>query len=358
MCAPCRCRAPPKSIREESRRDLDLAAVYTALMTQRTESASDRDRLPDRAPQRLSAMAVLNAEPHLALLGDPGSGKSTFVNFVALCMAGELLGRADAIYAVASRPPRARRGPSAARINLAASTVAAWSFAPARVILREFVSRGLPAAGETTEMRRNPPWRFIIHELPEPLRACDQVLQQEWLHSGGLLLLDGLDEVPEADQRRAQVKAAVEAFAEVFPRVRVLVTSRTYAYQRQDWKVKGFAEAVLAPFDEAQIRQFVKRWYAYVGGFVTFPSMKRRDAPCCSTRPLPATLASMSSPLARSCSPSWPRWTPGAGAHSQSSAKPSMLTPSICCSISGKVRSSDDGRMGPMKSLSPAWRSG
>jgi hypothetical protein len=35
------------------------------------------------------------------------------------------------------------------------------------------------------------------------------------------------DEVPEADQRRAQVKAAVEAFAEVFPRVRVLVISRT-----------------------------------------------------------------------------------------------------------------------------------
>ena len=74
----------PKSIREETRRDLDLAAVYTALMTERTASAADRDSLPDRTQQRLSAMAVLNAEPHLALLGDPGSGKSTFVNFVAL----------------------------------------------------------------------------------------------------------------------------------------------------------------------------------------------------------------------------------------------------------------------------------
>ena len=82
----------PKSIREETRHDLDLAAVYTALMTQQTEAATERDRHAEREHQRLSAMAVLNAEPHLALLGDPGSGKSTFVNFVALCMAGELLG--------------------------------------------------------------------------------------------------------------------------------------------------------------------------------------------------------------------------------------------------------------------------
>ena len=80
----------PKSIREETRRDLDLAAVYTALMTQRTDMAEERTLRPDREARQLSALAVLNTEPHLALLGDPGSGKSTFINFVALCMAGEL----------------------------------------------------------------------------------------------------------------------------------------------------------------------------------------------------------------------------------------------------------------------------
>ena len=349
----------PKSIREETRRDLDLAAVYTALMTQRTESAADRDRLPDRAPQRLSAMAVLNAEPHLALLGDPGSGKSTFVNFVALCMAGELLGRGDAnltLLRAALPEPDADQ-----RRQDRPSQPQPWQHGPllpARVILREFVARGLPAAGEATEVSRDVLWRFIINEIPEPLRACDQVLQQEWLHSGGLLLLDGLDEVPEADQRRAQVKAAVEEFAEVFPRVRVLVTSRTYAYQRQDWKVKGFAEAVLAPFDEAQIRQFVTRWYAYVGQIRNLPTDEAQGRAVLLNEAIAGTHASMSSPLARCCSPSWPRCMPGAGAHSQSSAKPSMLTPSICCSISGKARSSGDGRMGPMKSPSPAWRSG
>src|SRR5262249_13536981 len=85
-----------KNVREETRRDLDLAPVYTALMTQRPETTDERMLHPDHEQKRLSALAVLNNEPHLALLGDPGSGKSTFVNFLTLCMAGELLRQKEA----------------------------------------------------------------------------------------------------------------------------------------------------------------------------------------------------------------------------------------------------------------------
>src|SRR5262249_22036426 len=53
----------PKSILEQSRRDLDLAAVYTALMTQRPAHLEERTVHPDREMQKLSALAVLNAEP-------------------------------------------------------------------------------------------------------------------------------------------------------------------------------------------------------------------------------------------------------------------------------------------------------
>jgi hypothetical protein len=76
-----------------------LSAVYTALLTQRSEGDDAIGRAipdirwsPDRAARRLSALEVLNAERKLVLLGGPGSGKSTFVSFVALSMAGELLG--------------------------------------------------------------------------------------------------------------------------------------------------------------------------------------------------------------------------------------------------------------------------
>jgi ABC-type polysaccharide/polyol phosphate transport system ATPase subunit len=69
-----------------ARSGLALAAVYTALMTRQAEHELDRrgQPLPDRETRVLSAVELLNRERKLALLGDPGSGKSTFVNFVAL----------------------------------------------------------------------------------------------------------------------------------------------------------------------------------------------------------------------------------------------------------------------------------
>ena len=258
-----------KNVDEQTRRDLDLAAVYTALMTSRTEEPTSecesmRRELswPDRDAKRLSALAMLDREPRLALLGDPGSGKSTFVNFVALCMAGQLLGRTNANLD-ALRAPLPTDDPKKDKPQ-----PQLWrhgALIPIRVVLRDFVARGLPRGAEGVTVSGDHLWRFIVAELPESWRDFAKLLRDELLSQGGLLLLDGLDEVPEADQRRAQVKAAVEGFAAAFPRVRVLVTSRTYAYQKQNWKLDHFGEAVLVPFGEAQIKSFVERWYAYVG---------------------------------------------------------------------------------------------
>src|SRR5262249_6698902 len=89
---------------------------------------------------------------------------------------------------------------------------------PIRVVLREFVARGLPPAGQPVEITSDTLWQFIVAELPaETLRDVATPLRTLLRTARGLLLLEGLAEGPEAAQHRVQVKAAIEQFVTVFP---------------------------------------------------------------------------------------------------------------------------------------------
>ncbi|MEI2769985.1 MAG: SUMF1/EgtB/PvdO family nonheme iron enzyme [Candidatus Competibacter sp.] len=218
---------------------LRLNAVYTALLTRGGNSVLEQ----------------IGQQQRLVLQGDPGSGKSTFVNFVALCLAGEALKDEQANLDHLTAPLPDEEGEDGRKRQ-------PWrhgALLPVPVVLRDFAATGLPAHGVATAETL---WNFIAQELKAACQAeCVDWLRHELREHGGLLLLDGLDEVPEAEQRREQVKRAVEAFAQSFGNCRVLVTSRTYAYQNQGWRLQGFAEATLAPFSDGQIRRFVARWY-------------------------------------------------------------------------------------------------
>jgi formylglycine-generating enzyme required for sulfatase activity len=267
----------PKAASDPSGGKLQLSAVYTALMTQRPEDdeqqallRGQRAERSEREVKRLSPLDVLNRERQLVLLGDPGSGKSTFVNFVAVCLAGEALNLPEANLAVLTAPL-----PSDERDRDQNQQPQPWrhgAILPVRIVLRDLAARGLPPIGQRAN--GDTLWRFIVAELGEALAEFAPYLKRELLNEGGLILLDGLDEVPDAQQRRVQVKQAVQDFAAIFKPCRFLVTSRTYAYQRQDWKLDGFTEAVLSPFTPAQIDRFVESWYVHIG---TLRHLDRRD---------------------------------------------------------------------------------
>jgi formylglycine-generating enzyme required for sulfatase activity len=243
-----------------------LSSVYTALLTQRSEREDAFDDVrqslrsrPDNPSRRLSAIEVLNAEKKLVLLGGPGSGKSTFVSFLALSMAGELLDRSGPNLATLTAPlPREERDREEPKPQQ-------WdhgALLPVHVVLRDLASQ-LPTSGARVNAKTV--WDYISSHLRQgALAAYTPYLEQELHENGGLVLLDGLDEVPDANNRRQQIKQAVQDFAATFSKCRFLVTSRTYAYQRQDWKLDGFVEVHLLPFTPGQIFGFVDAWYAHM----------------------------------------------------------------------------------------------
>ncbi len=235
---------------------LSLDAVYTALLTFTTEDHKKflRGESHERETSCQSALEQLNLHSKLVLQGEPGSGKSTFVNFVTLCMAGELLDSKNTGLNLLSTPIPGDDDEKRPQ------TWEHGALLPVRIILRDFAARGLPPVGEKATSGHL--WSFIESELA--LKEYATHLKKELLENGGIVLLDGLDEVPDAKKRRIQIKQAVEDFANVYPGCRMMVTSRTYAYQEQDWRLAGFSETILAPFSKGQINSFIEHWYVHI----------------------------------------------------------------------------------------------
>ena len=258
---------------DERAGQLRLSRVYTALLTTGQQIESDSFGRHEKTPY-LSVIDQLNRERQLALLGDPGSGKTSVVHILALAMAGELLHLSDDNLQRLIAPIQRHadeKTPESQRWDHGA-------LLPVRIVLRELATE-LPKAEADIDVNT------LLGHIGRQLQAAGlgefaPHLKKELLECGGLILLDGLDEVPDAQNRRARIKRAIETFVQTFQRCRYLATSRTYAYQQQDWKLRGFAEAQLLPFQSWQIKAFVATWYSQMNALqrLTAADAKDREA--------------------------------------------------------------------------------
>ena len=213
----------------------------------------------ERETRPLSALEAVVANRRLVLLGDPGGGKSTFVNYVAYSLALSALGGGEgASVAEESSLPG---WPETERERL-----------PIRVILRDFarwLPDPLPTRAEPCHL-----WDFIEARLKaQKLDFVAKPLCTALEQGRALLLLDGLDEVPTPAQR-VFVRDAVRTFVDRYDdpnrvtRNRVLITCRVLSYQlpadpdAPDLRLSSFPTFELAPFDADKVDGFIDAWYA------------------------------------------------------------------------------------------------
>jgi len=243
----------PRAADATSQETMSLAAVYTALDTTRRvplsngelDALREQGREPPtplsagrRGERPLAAVEAASQIDRLVLLGDPGAGKSTFVNHLTFHLAQATL-QEDA---AGSLPPGWTRGP----------------LIPLRVTLRDLVrATQLNESGSATAL-----WDSIARTLADAHLSAAVPALEERLDGRALLLLDGLDEVDPAARR--WVLDSVADFALTHQRAPILVTCRVYAYQEPTWQLADFEQATLAPFDEQKIDRFIQAWYAEV----------------------------------------------------------------------------------------------
>jgi len=87
-------------------------------------------------------------------------------------------------------------------------------------------------------------------------------LQLKVAESPCLLLLDGLDEIPEANKHRQHLIQAVQDLVNWLAEgSRVILTARPYAYAQPGWQLPAFTALTLKPFNKSQAEHFITAWY-------------------------------------------------------------------------------------------------
>jgi formylglycine-generating enzyme required for sulfatase activity len=233
-----------------TRRPGETVAEALRRRPQAAEEMAGRGREKEGEQEPIPAVAVVAALPRLVILGYPGGGKSTLVNYLAAQLATRRLGQPATPDALPGWPDEARP-------------------LPVRIVLRRFAA-SLPQR-VSAEERAGLVWAYIEQQLAqwgsaESFAALKRTLVEE----GGVILFDGLDEVREtdADTRRSLIKEAIAAFAAPLAKCKVVVTCRDYAYKRGDeWRLPEttFPLFALPLFGLEQIEHFTRTWYRKIG---------------------------------------------------------------------------------------------
>jgi predicted NACHT family NTPase len=172
----------------------------------------------DQLQRKLPGLEAALLYSKLMLLGKPGSGKTTFLKYLALeCNKGEFQGKRIAIF----------------------------------ISLKDF-------AEDVRGNREFSLLQYIIQEFLSCLIESEATVSI--LAEGkALILLDGLDEVPAEDAQ--QISREIRRFTQTYYKNRFIISCRIAG---QAGKFPGFTEVEIADFDIQQVKIFAKNWFVAV----------------------------------------------------------------------------------------------
>jgi len=175
---------------------------------------------------------VIAQHEKVVILGDPGSGKTTLLRYLALK-------QAQAIHANY-------------RSTTSGSSITRF---PILMRIADYAEYGLPKGKSLSDFLVD---YYSLHECPTDGLA--DLLTLKLAEGNCFILLDGLDEIVNADERRIVVRQ-VEEFVSRYDEKdnRFIITSRIAGYRSTPLD-EHFAQYTVQEMDEAQIHHFLERW--------------------------------------------------------------------------------------------------
>lgn len=183
------------------------------------------DRIKSR--KVINLLDLLSIIHRVVILGNPGSGKSTFTSKLCFELATH---HSERLFA--------RRK----------------DITPILVVLRDY--------GDKKKSHDYSILQFIEtkarsdYQVEPPLGAFEYLLR----NGRAIVIFDGLDELLDTN-RRQEISKDVESFCTRYPSVPVLVTSREVGYEQAPLDERSFEVFGLNPFKEEQVQEYVTKWF-------------------------------------------------------------------------------------------------
>ncbi|WP_445632455.1 NACHT domain-containing protein [Nostoc sp. DSM 114161] len=185
------------------------------------------NRVSLNSKDMISANKLLNSSlsQQMVILGDPGSGKSTLMQYFAAKVAQQKF----------------------AELGLPEDLL------PILIRIRDLANQ--PEINILTYLQDRIPRKYTL-DIPEGFFDY-------WLKQGKtVILLDGLDEIADENKQR-EVARHLSYFVtnNRYIQNRVIITSRPAEYKRDFFETQKFPHYFILPFDEPKINLFIDKWY-------------------------------------------------------------------------------------------------